>query len=151
MTFALGAAVFFAIMWWAANAHAYMWRLVSSRHPAASPHSAGTKKLETIVIARHGSLGPVFKATANYRTYAGTIISVTSTGLAFSTVLPLGLLCPSFSVPFDQLELHSTSWALWDEPFALRLRDQPDYDIILSREAVQWIRSQTGQKPFGWE
>lgn len=115
----------------------------------ANGASTSAKKLETIIITRRGSLGPTFQGVANYRQYAGTIISVTSTGLTFSAVWPFSLVCPSFSVPFDRLELERTSWALWEEPFALRIRGQPEYDVILSRDAVRWIRSRTTEPPFG--
>lgn len=151
MSVLLGAAVFLAIIWWAINAHSYMWRFVSTQNPESKTASTVASKLETIVIARRGSSGPSFKGSATYRQYAGTIIRITPTGLTFSAIWPLSLVCPSFSVPFDQIDLRRTSWAMWDEPFALRLRNQPEYDVIVSRDTVQWVRSLTDQKPFRTE
>ena len=149
MVFLFGAAVFLSLIWWVAHAHAQKWRLISAQNPHAKATPTVATKLETIVIARRGAPGPSFTGTANYRQYAGTIIGVTSKGLTFSAVWPFSLVCPSFSVQFEQLELQSTSWAMWNEPFALRVRGQPEYDIILSREAVEWVRSHTNHSPFG--
>jgi hypothetical protein len=128
-----------------------MWRLVSARHPGSKRGPIIGRKLETIVVARRGTLGPIFRGNANYRQYAGVIIAVSPTGLTFSLVPPLNVMCSPFSVPFEQIELDRTDWALWPEPFALRLKNQPEIDIVLARDAVQWIRSLTDQKPFGWD
>ena len=49
------------------------------------------------------------------------------------------------------MALERTSWALWPEPYALRMTNLSDIDIILSHDAVQWIRSETNAQPFGRE
>jgi hypothetical protein len=148
-----GIAVFVVIIWMIAKSHAYMWGRVSARYgrPKIRP-SSRAKRLETIVVAQRGALRP-FDGNAQSRQYGGTIISVADGGLQLSQIPipPLNILTRSLFLPFTEMALERTSWALWPEPYALRMTDLPDIDIILSRDAVQWIRLETDAPPFGWE
>jgi len=149
----LGIAVFVILIWMIAKSHAYMWGRVSTRYgrrERSSPSRA--TRLETIVIAERGALRP-FDGNAQFRQYAGTIISVADGGLKASLIPipPLNFVTHSLFLPFGEMALERASWALWPEPYALRMTTLPDIDIILSRDAVQWIRSETDARPFGWE
>ncbi len=147
----LGVAIFAAIMWWVVKAHSRMWRLVAERYSGVGRGPAIARKLETIVVTRRGALGSIVTGNANYRHYPGTVMTVTQQGLQLSQVPPLNVHCPWLILPFDQMELARTSWALWPEPFAIRMTNLPDIDIILGRDTVRWIRSKTDQRPFGWD
>ena len=144
----LGLAVFIAMMWAVARAHAVMWRRVSARYSRGRRFPASPAKLETIVIAQHGALQP-FNPQA--RQYAGTLLSVSDNGLCLKLIPipPLNVLAPPLYLPFDEMTVARTTWALWPEPFAVRMSGLPEIDIILARESVAWIRGRTARRPFG--
>ena len=146
----LGAAVFVIVIWTIAKTYSHMWRLVSARYRMRRKTPVLARKLETVVVVHRGALRP-FAGDARYRQYAGTILAVTERGLRLSLIPipPLNILAPALFLPFDEMALERTDWALWTEPFALRMRNLPDIDIILGRDTVQWIRSRTGEPPFG--
>lgn len=146
-----GLAVFVAIMWWVVKAHSRMWRLVADRYSGLAGGPAIARKLETIVITRRGDLGSMVSGNANFRQYAGTVMTVTRQGLQLSLVPPLNVMCPPLLLPFDQMSLERTSWALWPEPYAIRMTSLPDIDIIIGRDTVRWLRAQTDRAPFGRE
>ena len=145
----LGVAVFAIIIWAITKSHFHMWRLASTRYQMRKEAPALGRKLETIVIT-HRASGP-FEGDARYRQYAGTIVAVTGRGLRLSLIPipPLNIMAPALFLPFDEMAIERTSWALWTEPFALRMTNLPDIDIILGRDTVQWIRSRTSEPPFG--
>lgn len=148
----LGIAVFVILIWMIAKSHAYMWGRVSARYGRRKIRSPSrAKRLETIVVAERGALRP-FDGNTQFRQYAGTIMSVADGGLQLSLIPipPLNIATRSLFLPFGEMALERTSWALWPEPYALRMTNLPDIDIILSRDAVQWIRSETDARPFGW-
>lgn len=147
MSVALGLLVFAALMWWAAKTHAHLWRLALKKYPKRRASRADAKKLETILIARRGALGP--SPHGEYRRYAGVILGVHHRGLSLSLVPPFNLLCPPIDLPFDEMELQPTYWALWPDPLAIRMRNLPDFDIILAHDTVGWIRDRTKAPPFG--
>ena len=137
----LGALVFAALMWWAIGAHSAMWRQVAARYRGASTAPRLAAKIpETIIIAGGGM---------SYRVYAATAITIHADGLTFRQIAPFGIRCDPLFLPFGDMALKPTSWALWPEPFALRLRDAPGLDIILDRSTVQWIREHVDGPPFG--
>ncbi len=145
----LGVAVFVAIMWWVVQAHSRMWRLAADRYSGLGRGPVIARKLETIVVTRRGALGTMETGNANFRRYPGTMMTVTRQGLQLSQVPPLNVNCPRLFLPFDQMSLERTIWALWSEPFAIRMTNLPDIDIILDRDTVRWLKSQTDQPPFG--
>ncbi len=147
----LGVAVFLIVIWAIARSHSHMWRRVSARYQMRKEWPAVARKLETIVVTQRGALKPL-DGDASYRQYAGTIVTVTEAGLRLSLlpIPPLNVMAPALFLPFDEMALERTSWALWQEPFALRMRNLPDVDIILARDAVEWVRLRTGKSPFSW-
>ena len=146
----LGLAVFFALMWAIARVHAFMWRRVSAQYVRRGNARSSSTKLETIVIAQRGVLSPF---NGQVRQYAGTLLSASDHGLSLSLIPmpPLNILAPPIFLPFDEMTLASTNWALWPEPFAIRMKRLPEIDIIIGRETVAWIRGRADRPPFGWE
>jgi hypothetical protein len=145
----IGAAVFVALIWWIARAHSRMWRFVSASYAGRGASvPIATKPMDTIVIAARGSAGPLYTGNMAYRAYAGAKITVYEDGLALSLIAPFNVMCPPVHLPFDEMELKQTSWALWPEPFALRMKRVPAIDIILGRDTVQWLRGRTDRPPF---
>jgi len=129
-----------------------MWRLAAAKYAArARPARIATRPIDTIVITSRGSNGPFFTGNSAYRVYAGVKIGIDQDGLALSLIPPFNIMCPPIYLPFDEMSLEHTFWALWPEPFALRMQGLPDIDIILARDTVQWLRSGTDRSPFGWE
>ena len=144
----LGVLVFAALMWWIAKAHSRMWRTVSAVYPKRSNSSVNASKtLDTIVITRRGIPGPVLTGM-DYRQYAGALIRVHDSGLSVSLVPPLNISCAPIELPFDEMELQPTVWALWPEACAVRMRRLPGIDLVLARDTVQWIRAHTDRAPF---
>lgn len=149
---ALGAAVFFVLIWWLARVHSHMWRLASARYAGrATSARIATKAIDTIVITARGSSGPLYTGNMAYRVYPGVKITIHEDGLALSLIPPLNIMCPPMYLPFDEMHLEQTYWALWPEPFAIRMQALSDVDIILGRDTVQWLRSGTDRSPFSWE
>ena len=146
----LGGLVFAAVMWWLAKAHSSLWRTVSADYPKRSKSSAIARKpLDTIVITRRGTSGPVLTGNVDYRQYAGALIRVHDSSLSVSLLPPFNISCAPIELPFDEMELRPTVWALWPEPFAVRMRRLPELDLVLARDTVQWIRARTDKAPFG--
>jgi hypothetical protein len=146
----LGVLVFAAVMWWLAKAHSRLWRTVSADYPKRSNSSTIARKtLDTIVITRRGTSGPVLTGNVDYRQYAGALIRVHDSSLSVSLLPPFNISCAPIELPFDEMELRPTVWALWPEPFAVRMRRLPGLDLVLARDTVQWIRARTDKAPFG--
>ena len=140
-------AIFAGLMWFVAKAHSRMWRAASARY-AAKPRSARiASKLETAVIAARGSLRPN-PLGAPFRSYP-IMLRIHDDGLALAVVPPFNLLCPALFLPFDEMDVQRTDWALWSEPFAIRMRKLPETDIIIARDTVRWIREHVDRPPFG--
>ena len=145
----LGGLVFAAVMWWLAKAHSRLWRTVSADYPKRSNSSTIARRpLDTIVITRRGTSGPVLTGNVDYRQYAGALIRVHDSSLSVSLLLPFNIFCAPIELPFDEMELRPTVWALWPEPFAVRMRRLPELDLVLARDTVQWIRARTDKAPF---
>ena len=145
----IGAAVFVALMWWIARAHSRMWRFVSARYAGRTASALiATRRMDTIIIAARGSTGPLYTGNIAYRSYPGVNITVGEDGLALSLIAPFNVMCPPIHLPFDEMDLVRTDWALWPEPFAIRMKRLPEIDIILARDTVLWLRDRTGRPPF---
>lgn len=143
----IGTGVFLFLMWAAAQLHSRMWRRVADRYRGRSQAPQSARKFpETIIIAERGPIGP-----AGYRAYAATAVAVHEDGIQLSQVPPFNVMAPSVFLPFGEMELVRTTWALWPDPMAIRTRGLPHTDIILARETVQWVRGHTTHAPFGWE
>ena len=56
---------------------------------------------------------------------------------------------PPIELPFDEMELRRTDWALWPEPYTLQMRRLGGLDIIVGRDTVQWLKRHTDVLPFG--
>lgn len=141
-------AIFAGLMWFVVKAHSRMWRLAAARYSGRSGSPVQARKLESIVITRRGASGGLYTGNAAYRVYPA-MIAIHDFGLALSQVPPFNVMCPALFLPFDEMEVKSTDWALWRDPFAIRMRQSPDIDIILDREAVRWIREHIDRAPFG--
>jgi hypothetical protein len=145
----IGAAVFVVLIWWIARAHSRMWRLVSASYAGRGTSAPiATRLMDTIIIAARGSAGPLYTGNMAYRAYAGARIAVYEDGLALSLIAPFNVMCPPIHLPFDEMSLERTDWALWPEPFAIRMKRLPEIDIILARDTVQWLRGRTDRPPF---
>lgn len=147
----LGLCVFALLMWWIVKSHSHMWRLVRAAYPKRTSVPVGGEILDTVVIASRGMSGPTLKADLNYRQYAGALIAVTDRAICLALVPPFNISCSPIELPFDEMELHPTDWALWSDPKAIRMRALKDIDIILGQDTIRWLRQQTTQGPFGRE
>lgn len=137
------------ILWFALRAHSHMWRLVAARYRGKSPSSAIARKLEVTVIAARDLRMPDPFQNPAYRNYPGLLLNIHEQGLALSLVPPFNLLCPPLFLPFDEMDLKQTHWALWREPYAIRMRRLPETDIIIGRDTARWIREHIQGAPFG--
>ena len=135
------------ILWIGLRSHSHMWQLVSGRYRGKPASTTIARKLETALIATRGlrTPNPFGKP---YRRYT-VMLDIHDEGLALSVVPPFNIMCPPLSLPFDEMELTPTDWALWHEPHAIRMRQLPETDIIIGRDTVRWIREHVGRDPFG--
>ena len=136
------------ILWFALRSNAHMWRLVAAHYRGKPPSAAIARKLEvTVIAARDMRMLNPFR-NPRYRNYPGLMLAIHDEGLALSLVPPFNILCPPLFLPFDEMELKPTDWALWHAPFAIRMRRLPETDIIVGRETVGWLRQHIDRAPF---
>jgi hypothetical protein len=135
----LGIAVFLGLMWWIIHANAAMWRKVAAHYQGdnRSPILA-TKGIETVVVTERKDGSRL--AINVFRNYAGVRMVLRRDGLALSILPPLNISTPPLFLPFDEMELKETSWALWPQPYAIRMRRAPGLDLIVDRGVARWIR-----------
>lgn len=145
----IGLGIFAALMWHFARAHSHMWRLAAARY-AGSPRSPKiASKIETAVITTRGATGGLYTGNLRYRVYPGLLVAILEDGLALSLLPPFNIMCPALFLPFDEMQLKETDWALWPNPFAIRMTRTPDLDIVVDRRVVGWIREHVDRAPFG--
>lgn len=137
------------ILWFALQLHAHMWRRVAERYRGTAPSTGIARKLEVMVIAERGLGMPSPFQSKSFRKYPGLVLAIHDEGLELSLIPPINILCPPLFLPFDEMELEQTDWALWPEPFAIRMRQLPDVDIIIGRETVRWLREYADPSVFG--
>ena len=137
------------VLWYALQLHAHMWRQVAARYRGKPSSTATARKLEVAVIAQRDIRLPNPQLNPRFRNYPGLLMAIHDEGLEFSLIAPFSLMCPPLFFPFDEMELKQTYWALWPEPFAIRMRRLPDVDIIVGRDTVRWIREHIDRAPFG--
>ena len=136
------------ILWFALRAHSHMWRLVAARYRGKPASTAIARRLEVTVIAARDLRMP--GSFRKYRQYPGLLLHIHDRGIGLSLVPPFNLLCPPIFLPFDEMHLERTDWALWREPYALRMQRLPETDVIIGRDAVSWIRDHIQRAPFGF-
>ena len=142
-------AIFLGLMWFVARAHSHMWRQAAARYSRRNRLQSRARKLDSIVIAKRGASGGLPFGTADFRVYP-IMIGIHDTGLSMSVIPPLNLvMCPPLFLSFDEMKLEETTWALWPSPYAIRMRQSPDFDIIVGRDTVRWVREYTDRAPFG--
>ena len=137
----MGMLVLAGALWWIVDAHSSMWRQAAAHYQGASSKATIARKIpETIIITGRGAIGGLHSGNRNYRVYAASNIAIHADGLSIRQIPPFNIRCRPLFLPFDKMELKQTSWALWPEPFALRMRRTPELDIIVDRRLVRWIR-----------
>lgn len=146
----IGLAIFIGLMWWAATANSQMWRLVATRYGRRGRRPIIARKIpETLIIAARNSAGGIAYGNLAYRLYGASAVAVRADGLELTQIPPFNVMCPPLFLPFDGMTVTETSWALWPQPIAVRMRQLPDLDIILRHETVRWIREHIDRTPFG--
>jgi hypothetical protein len=145
-TLGVGLAVVAALLWWGARSHSRLWRAVAGAYGgrAAAPMVA-RRAPDTIVIARRGAAPPMADA---HRVHAGASIAAHEDGLSLTLLPPLRIMCPALFLPYDEMRLEPTGWALWPNPFAIRMRGLPGIDLILAEDTVQWLGGRIARAPF---
>ena len=147
---ALGAALFLGLMWYLARAQSFQWRIVSKAYSGRATTPLLARKVpDTIVITERGARGPLAPGGAGWGHYPGLRIAVHEDGLALSLVPPFNIMCPPLFLPFDDMEVASTWWALWPEPVAIRMKRAPKVDMIVAQDTVRWLRDHMNMVPFG--
>ncbi|WP_310468897.1 hypothetical protein [Sphingomonas sp.] len=135
----LGMAVFLGLMAWIIQANAAMWRKVAAQyHGDNRSPILTTKSIETVVVTERKDGSRL--AINAFRNYAGVRMVLRRDGLALSILPPLNISTPPLFLPFDEMELKETSWALWPQPYAIRMRRAPGLDLIVDRGVARWIR-----------
>lgn len=139
---ALGAAVFVGLILYIGRMHSHYWRIVARTYAGLARTPRIVRRFpETIVITERRASGSLRQSRAGWRTYAGTRMEVHEDGLALSLVLPFNFMCPPLFLPFADMDIVETSWAMWTEPTAIRLRRDKEADIIIARDTARWLRS----------
>lgn len=136
----LGTGLFAGLLTWAAYHSTWLWRRIASAYPRPAALAAVRGRMETIIIAERPGATLGEKVAAPFRLHAGVMLSVVDGGLLLSRIFPFNFLCSPVYLPFAEMTIRPTFWALWPEPVAVSMKLLPDTDIILSQEAAQWLR-----------
>lgn len=149
-----GMGVFAGLVIWGSFDYARLWRRVAAAYPKpdALPAVRG-KILETIVITKRTEPAPESdivvkrprpalwqKVAVPFRAYVGVMLSVTDSGLLLARLPLFNFLCPPIYLPFTEMTISPTWWALWPNPAAIRMNLLLDTDIILDEKTVQWLQ-----------
>ena len=96
-------------------------------------------RLETIVIVSRDADDGTILGQLQFRQYPA-LLAVHKDGLSIRAVPLLGVLCAPLFIRFDDMALKPTSWMLWRDPYAMRMRGLDGTEIILGDDAVRWLR-----------
>lgn len=140
----VGVLVFVALMYFALGAISHFWRGVAQNY-ARRPFSQriARKFPESVVMTARTNGRAVELPLKGWHTFAPVQIDVHQDGLALAMMPPFNLRCRPLFLPFAELEMTETWWALWPQPVAIRMERSPAFDIIVSRETARWIRDET--------
>jgi hypothetical protein len=137
----IGAAVFWGLVWLMLRSQSLLWRRIAARYGALPQGERIARKVpETIVIVARTPGDKTVLGRFLFRQHAGADFAIHETGLALKLVPPFGLACPPMFIPFDAMTLAPTSWMLWRDPYALRMRGLDGLEIIIGRKVVHWLQ-----------
>lgn len=139
----VGVSVFVTLIYFAVGAISHFWRGVAQNY-AGQPFSRRTahKFPESIVMTGRTDGRAVERLSKGWHTFAPVQINVHQDGLALAMMPPFNLRCRPLFLPFAEMEMTETWWALWPQPVAIRMKRAPAFDIIVSRETARWIRDE---------
>lgn len=146
---ALGIAVFLGLIWYVARVHSFQWRIAAKGY-AGRPGSPpiATKAPESIVMTGRGRT-KLSRGDIGFRVHHGVRIAVHDQGLALSLIPPLSIMCPPLFLPYEEMKVEPTWWALWPNPVAIRMKRAAEVDIILAQDTARWLRDHSEHGPFG--
>jgi hypothetical protein len=143
----IGASVFLALMYFALRAISHFWRAAAEVYAgrAASPRIA-RKFPESIVITGRSNGRGTDRIGRGWHVFAPALIDVHEDALVLAMMPPFNIMCGRIVLPFSEMEMKETWWALWPQPVAIRMKRTPDIDIIVSRETARWIRDHVANR-----
>lgn len=136
----LGAIVFWGVMLAIARTHARQWRRVAAHFGRrARGAKVSATRLETIVIMSRDADDGTILGPLQFRQYPA-LLTVHEDGLSIRAVPLLGVMCAPLLIRYDDMALKPTSWMLWRDPYALRMRGLDGTEIVLGDDTVRWLR-----------
>ena len=145
----IGAAVFLAIIYWAAEVRSSRWRAVEARYGGTGRgEPLGRLLLETLAFADRGSLGATYGGRFDSR-YMSVRVTLYADGLQFDAVPPFNILRRPFFLPFADMAPLRSDGHSGAPVFALRMKRLADTDLLVRKQVVAFVRARTDVPPFG--
>lgn len=140
---AIGVSVFVTLMYFALSAISHYWRAAAGAY-AGHPSSQriARKFPETIVMTSRTDNRGADRFRRGWHTFAPARIDIHEDGLMLAMVPPFNIMCAPLFLPFSEMDMKDTWWALLPQPVAIRMKRAPQIDIIVRRETARWIRDQ---------
>lgn len=139
MSLGIGAGVMVAILYPMYRLHVSMWERVAAEYQKDFDAKANpTKLFGAVAIAESGLRWPV-KSNKHQRAYPPVHVTLLPEGIGIRMSWLFSLGMKPLVLPFSEMELASTRWALWGHPVAIRMKGVEGVDIILYREALEWL------------
>lgn len=141
--------IFMGLMWYSARVRSYQWRAVAQTYGGwPRLQRLASRAVDTIVVTERVASGQPRQDRLRWAHYPGVRIAVHEDGLAFSLIPPFNIMCRHLFMPYDEMEIAPTAWAMWPDPVAIRMKRAPEIDIIVARDTVRWLDKHSGTGPF---
>nr|WP_137677878.1 hypothetical protein [Parerythrobacter lutipelagi] len=140
---ALSVGVLGAILYPILQMHLAMWRKAAGPYAGAFERSGNPSKLAGAAAIAERGIRWGMSTNQRQRVYPPVHVTVLPTGIGLQIMHPFRYGSKPLILPFSEMELASTKWALWGDPVAIRMKQLDGIDIILYREIMEWAAEQS--------
>lgn len=140
---ALGLAVVGGLLYMVMQMHLAMWRRVAAHYAGAFDTGVHPAKLAGAVAIAERGIRWGYTSNQRQRAYPPVRVTLLPDGIGLQVVQPFGYGSKPLLLPFAQMELAATKWALWGDPVAIRMTALAGVDIILYRHIMEWAAQQS--------
>lgn len=140
---ALGLAVVGGLLYMVMQMHLAMWRRVAAIYAGTFERGQHPSKLAGAVAIAERGIRWGYTSNQRQRAYPPVRVTILPHAIGLQVVQPFGYGSKPLVLPFAEMELVSTKWALWGDPVAIRMKRTEGVDIILYRHIMEWAAEQS--------
>ncbi|WP_128893105.1 hypothetical protein [Erythrobacter sp. HKB08] len=134
----IGASVLFGCLYMVMSIHLIMWRKAAVHYGTGFRAQNNPSKLFGAAAIAERGIRWGMHSNRRQNVYPPIRVSVLPSGIGLAIMKPFDIGSPKLFLPFEEMHLVSTKWALWGDPVAIRMEKLGEIDIILYREAMEW-------------